>query len=92
MGTRIVTIQCLGDAPGSKFLDGRTGDGTVGLAPDSGGSGTRWRLSDNGGAVTLECLGDVPGSKFLDGRTGDGTVGLAPDNGFSGTRWQMSDL
>ena len=89
MGTRIVTIQCLGDAPGSKFLDGRTGDGTVGLAPDDGGSGTRWRLPGNG---VLECLGDVPGPKFLDGRTGSGTVGLAPDNGFSGTRWQMSDL
>ncbi|MCC5642551.1 hypothetical protein LC607_06210 [Nostoc sp. CHAB 5824] len=39
-------FECLGNIPGPKFLDGRTADGTVGLAPDTGEnfSGTRWRL------------------------------------------------
>ena len=96
------TLQCLGqlNGPGKDgFLDGRTLDGTVGLAPETGGvyTGTRWSLHHLGdGSYTLQCLGQLNGpgkDGFLDGRTLDGTVGLAPETGgvYTGTRWRISD-
>jgi hypothetical protein len=89
-----ITLECLGHIPGNRFLDGRTANGTVGLAPNTGGgfTGTRWRVGDGGGgAATFECLGHIPGNRFLDGRTANGTVGLAPNTGggFTGTRWRV---
>jgi hypothetical protein len=44
IGPGLWTFECLGDLPGNRFLDGRTRDGTVGLAPstDPPFSGTRW--------------------------------------------------
>jgi hypothetical protein len=91
-----VVLQCLGTTPGNPWLDGRTGDGTAGLASrtDGGFTGTRWRVYDGGnGSIMLECLGTTPGNRWLDGRTGDGTAGLAPrtDGGFTGTRWRVHD-
>ncbi|GAA6614767.1 hypothetical protein [Scytonema sp. NUACC26] len=88
----------MGDQPGPKFLDGRTTDGTVGLAPETGRvfTGTKWRFRAIGvnGGITLESLGDRPGSKFLDGRVRDGSVGLAPntDPPFTGTQWQIVNI
>lgn len=42
---RRLAFMCLGDIEGPRFLDGRTGDGTVGLAPSIDGfSGTRWKV------------------------------------------------
>jgi hypothetical protein len=40
----IVALECLGNVPGPRYLDGRTGDGSVGLAPNTNPpySGTRW--------------------------------------------------
>src|SRR5271157_5951146 len=74
-------------------LDGRTGNGTVGLAPQTGGkfTGTRWRVLQNGNDFFFECQGNIPGPRFLDGRTGNGTAGLAPETGgsFTGTRWRV---
>ncbi len=91
----IVAFRCLGDQDGPRFLDGRTFDGTVGLAPstDSGFTGTRWIAVQTQG-VAFRCLGDQDGPRFLDGRTADGTVGLAPsiDGGFTGTRWKLTAL
>lgn len=88
-------LQCLGPIPGPKWLDGRTADGTVGLAPQTEGvfTGTKWRVFDGGGAVVLQCLGTIPGNRYLDGRTGNGTVGLAPITAepYTGTRWKVSD-
>ena len=42
------TLECLGSAPGPKFLDGRTGDGTVALAPSTAPpfTGTRWEVGE----------------------------------------------
>ncbi|MCL6753327.1 hypothetical protein KBT16_21090 [Nostoc sp. CCCryo 231-06] len=95
----VVKLKCLGDIDSPRFLDGRTGDGTVGLAPSTDGfSGTRWELSVVNDAITFKCLGDVDGPRFLDGRTGDGTVGLAPTadanpgGTLSGTRWGLSTV
>ena len=94
---RHVALKCLGDVNGPRWLDGRTGNGTVGLAPKMGVkefSGTQWLVARRGdGIVSLKCLGLVEGSRWLDGRTADGTVGLAPktDPPFSGTAWQVVD-
>jgi hypothetical protein len=90
----ILTLECQGAAPGPKFLDGRTREGTVGLAPNIYTSGTQWLLAMHAGAViTLKCMGDLRGARYLDGRTLDATVGLLPDSsaGNSGTRWAISE-
>jgi len=91
---RHVSLRCLGSIPGPRYLDGRTANGTVGLAPNMSPefTGTRWRVVRVGdGVVELKCLGDIEGPRWLDGRTADGTVGLAPNTNrpFSGTRWQV---
>jgi hypothetical protein len=101
----IITLKCLGDKPGPRYLDGRTQDGTVGLAPHTNPpyTGTKWRveyLSPWAGPdapyynqITLRCEGTGPGhnARFLDGRTQDATVGLAPGayKPFTGTRWEL---
>jgi hypothetical protein len=92
-----VHLICLGNVPGPTFLDGRTGDGSVGLAPETQDqfTGTRWRVADDGaGNLAVRCLGDVDGPRMLDGRTGDGTVGLAPatDGVFTGAHWHLVPL
>jgi hypothetical protein len=42
----IITLECLGKLQGPRYLDGRTQDGTVGLAPTTGGgyTGTYWGI------------------------------------------------
>src|SRR4051794_27688440 len=75
-----VFLESLGRVEGPRFLDGRTHNGTVGLAPNTAGgfTGTRWSLLNlDDGTFNLECLGAVEGPRFLDGRTHNGTVGLA---------------
>ncbi len=91
-----VALRCLGNVEGPRFLDGRTGNGSVGLAPQTGGhfTGTHWTVIDDGGAnLILKCMGDVNGPRFLDGRTGNDSVGLAPDfeGNFTGAHWQAID-
>jgi len=96
----LITLFCLGHLDGPRWLDGRTHDGSVGLAPDTGGPfvGTRWRIGNPDGEqdasiVNILCVAGSPdGLRWLDGRTHDGSVGLAPDRGnpFTGTRWQLS--
>jgi hypothetical protein len=92
-----IALECLGHLPGPRFLDGRTQDGTVGLAPTTGGhfTGTRWKVIKlRKNQISLECFGHLPGPRFLDGRTQDGTVGLAPNTSFpfTGTRWRVAVL
>ncbi|MBD2121350.1 D-alanyl-D-alanine carboxypeptidase family protein [Trichocoleus sp. FACHB-262] len=88
-------LKCLGDVEGPRWLDGRTGDGTVGLAPntDPPYTGIKWEVTfdEAASAYRFKCLGDVEGPRWLDGRTGDGTVGLAPntDPPYTGTKWQV---
>ncbi len=92
-----LALRCLGNVEGPRFLDGRTGDGSVGLAPstDLPFTGTRWVAVDEGiaGQVILKCLGDVDGPRFLNGRTVSGEVDLVPSTKppFSGTRWAVMD-
>jgi hypothetical protein len=85
--------------PQNRFLDGRTQDGTVGLAPHTNPpfTGTRWEVKELLGSWprysrwAFKCLGDIPGNRWLDGRTADSTVGLAPHGRppFTGTRWEV---
>jgi hypothetical protein len=90
----IVVLKCLGHLDGNRWLDGRTLDGTVGLAPTTQGgyTGTKWQVVNVGrGVVALKCLGHLDGNRWLDGRTLDGTVGLAPttEGVYTGTKWQV---
>ena len=89
-----ISVRCLGDKPGPRFLDGRTANATVGLAPDLSKkfSGTKWEVIRAGeGIITLKCLGVVAGAPWLDGRTATKTVGLAPNTNapYTGTRWKI---
>jgi hypothetical protein len=99
----VFIFECGGAGP-SRFLDGRTRECNVGLAPHTNEpfSGTRWKVIDlpaAGTHVKLQCQGNLNNQKrngcpfgFLDGRTGvnDGGVGLRPMNtDFSGTNWEL---
>ena len=89
-----VALKCLGNVNGPRWLDGRTGNATVGLAPDLNKkfTGTKWSIVRAGeGIIALKCQGVVDGPRWLDGRTGNGTVGLAPrtDPPFTGTKWEV---
>ena len=93
-----VSFKCLGSIQGPRYLDGRTANATVGLAPNLSTkfSGTKWRVL-NGGApdvVALRCMGTENGSRFLNGRTQDGSVDLAPHTNrpYTGTRWRVVAL
>jgi hypothetical protein len=93
----IVSLICLGSVPGARYLDGRTADGTVGLAPnvDVPFAGARWQVWDGGnGSFTLKSLSTIAGPRFLDGRSADGSVGLAAatDPPFTGTHWEIMKL
>ncbi|MGH7391411.1 MAG: hypothetical protein ACREM3_18415 [Candidatus Rokuibacteriota bacterium] len=93
-----VSLRCLGHGQSrTTYLDGRTRDASVGLAPELTPTfpGTRWKVYGAGtDIVALQCQGTAPGSKWLDGRTASGTVGLAPHarEPFTGTRWQVVRL
>jgi hypothetical protein len=87
-----ISLMCEGQIPGPRWLDGRTADSAVDLAPSTAypATGTRWKVYDLGdGAIALECQGEIPGPRWLNGRTGDGTVDLASSTAYpaTGTRW-----
>lgn len=94
-----VSLRCLSRERGqARFLDGRTGDGSVGLAPHTRQpfTGTKWKVRRvRDGVIALECQGTIPGSnRWLDGRIADGSVALAPtvQNPFTGTRWEVAPI
>jgi len=95
---RDVALECLGDVPGVRILDGRTQNGTVALVDRiciKSRTGTRWTVFENpDGTIGLQCRGNIAGPRWLDGRTADGTVGLAPNRNppFSGTRWEAAEV
>jgi hypothetical protein len=95
---RIIILECQGNQDGPKFLDGRVGDGTVGLAPITGGgfTGTKWLVTyaSEQDSMFFQCAADLSNPKYLDARVGDGTVGLAPNTNppFFGTKWKVQDL
>jgi hypothetical protein len=90
-----IHLESLGDKPGPRWLDGRTQDGTVGLAPNTEPpyTGTLWTVSvvsDYRNYYAFYCEGTGPGdARWLDGRTDAGDVVLSPTTNkpFTGTRW-----
>ena len=93
----IISLQAQVESDGPRWLDGRTQDGTVGLAPSCAApyTGAKWKVhdEDGDGVIALENLGNVEGPRWLDGRTQDGTVGLAPNReSYTGTNWRVIDL
>jgi len=95
---RDVALECLGDKPGVRILDGRTQDGTIGLVDRiciRSRTGTKWTVfQNNDGTIGLQCRGIINGPRWLDGRTANGTVGLAPNRNppFTGTRWEVVEV
>lgn len=87
-------FKCRGTLPGDRWLDGKTLEGTVELAPLTAYpyTGTRWRTHKlPSGAWAFRCLGEAAGDRWLDGRTANSTVGLAPfpDPPYTGAHWQV---
>lgn len=97
----VVTIECLGHIKtekGYRWLDGRTHNGTVGLAPTTTGgyTGTKWEVYEvEKDVYAFKSLGHVPSeNRWLDGHMHDGTVGLAPTRtgGYTGTNWKLLEI
>ena len=69
-----ITLRCLGNLPGPRFLNGLIrGDHSVVLATSNNEAGTIWRrgLSESGLNWNLRCLGapgQDPGNLFLFGQ------------------------
>ncbi len=66
--TWMVTLECLSDLAGPRFLDGRVADGSVGLAPhtDWPFTGTWWavvRLADD--VVKFRCMTHFQGARCV---------------------------
>src|SRR5262245_17001858 len=65
----LVILECLGEnaeTDGNRYLDGRTREGTVGLAAKTGRgfTGTRWKVVKvDKGAFGFECQGNVKGNR-----------------------------
>ena len=94
----VIAFQCLGAvASQNRWLDGRTQNGSVGLAPDVDDThtGTQWqpcRIENN--LYIFRCLGDAEGPRLLDGRTGESKVGLTPHTGtaITGIQWELTKI
>jgi hypothetical protein len=88
--------------PGDRWLDGRTQNSSVGLAPSRGAqyTGTKWEVTkwtvvDGVETVALKCLGTLPDSgRYLIGRIHNGTVGLTRyvSDSYPATLWKVRKL
>ncbi len=92
----VISLECQGDQfTGLIWLDGRTKDGTVGLArnTDTHFTGIKWKVHViSNGVVALENQGNIDGSRWLNGVTQPiGTVNLALKTGDSNksTEWKI---
>jgi len=88
---KILTFGFLWVQSPPQYLDGRTGDNSVGMAPNTTYSGTRWKVVDHGdGTVLFQCQGDNPATyPYLKGND-DGSVSLTTNSGDRGTRWTVT--
>jgi hypothetical protein len=102
-GGDMISLFCMGNIPGPAWLDGRTADGSVGLAPNLSPpfTGAGWFvMSGFNNELFLACLGSISGPRWIDGLTASGGVRLAPGAGYefnapspasSGARWKVID-
>jgi tyrosinase len=98
----VIALECQGSGTTMVlWLDGHTGDGSLGLSPslNPAFSGDRWAvevLDATNNIVALKCLGSDfnPSYVYLNGETGSGTVDLKPNTGssYSGTHWRVELL
>jgi hypothetical protein len=90
----VITLRSLWVGTGPRYLDGRTHNNSVGLAPHTNPpfTGTRWEVyaGKTANQISLYCKGTAAGNRWLDGLTAEGAVQLAPTRAgvFSGTYWQ----
>ena len=91
-------LESLGTIAGSRWLNGRTADGTVDLAPRFGEpfSGTVWEPQSVGPLMfRLRNLGDIAGAQWLTCRTDNGSVTLSTSSSVPPpvtTVWRVDDL
>jgi hypothetical protein len=102
--TWMVRLECLGDIPGPRFLDGHTQDGKVALTSnpdDPHFSGTSWAVTTLApDVVKFRCMGfaQAPNSKptprFLAGSNHEDSVGMRPmlANPPSAEWWRFVEL
>jgi hypothetical protein len=84
-------FECLGNVPGSAWLNVANGAPNLAATTDRGAA-ARWQVIPDGtGNVTLRNVDAGGANVWLDGHTLDGTLGLAPQTtgGFSGTHWRV---
>jgi hypothetical protein len=99
-GPMEILLRCLGHLDGPEWLDGRTADGGVGLAPHTGGvyTGTVWQVREEydpgwSRVIALKCLGKgVEGNRWLVGDPRDRTVRLGPQAQIKDAHWQYTFL
>ena len=93
-----ILLRCLGQLDGPEWLDGRTADGGVGLAPHTAGvyTGTVWEVREKPfwqRNIALKCLGKgVEGNRWLLGDPRDRTVRLGPDSDIENAQWTYTFL
>lgn len=91
-----VKFECQGNIPGNRWLDGRTVQADVKLAPNTSYpyTGTHWLVSDlGGGEFAFMCQGNIPGNRWLKCNSGSSTgVSLAANTSYTGTHWRVYDL
>jgi hypothetical protein len=94
----VVHLECQGNIPGPRFLDGMTHNGGVRLAAgtNQGETGTFWHCmaAGNAGEFFMASAGAVFGPRYLDGNTITSGVALAGDTlpPFSGTKWRIVEV
>ncbi|HUR83486.1 MAG TPA: hypothetical protein VM733_22210 [Thermoanaerobaculia bacterium] len=91
----IVTLECLGDKPGPRWLDANPANGTVSLIKTESKVTSRWRVHHDVlhevSVILLESVNAAQGNHWLDGLTAQHAVQLAPvtDKPYTGTRWRV---
>jgi hypothetical protein len=94
----VFLLESLGTIAGSRWLDGRTATGTVGLAPRFGEpfSGTVWEPHGIGPRMfTLRNRGDIEGARWLTCRPDNGDVSLSAAVNVpppATTAWRVEEL
>lgn len=101
----VFMLQCIGNRPDYRFLDGITANGRVELSVsliDEDHSGTLWQAHKNGGYYIFRCLDFENQSKrYLDGNVNELSVSIVSGTGlsndpntdsYSGIQWQIELL
>lgn len=86
---KIINLKTLGEKPGSKWLDGNSEEGTVGLSELSKGAGIEWKVrvvDEEKRFIKLEAMNNTGDQKWLKGEYADRKVELTESEADS-TEW-----